>query len=164
MWRDRQWSLTFYGEGPQKEGLARLAHRLGLESRVTFAGFLSPVEKIWAENHVLAMPSRAEGLPLTIVEAMLCGRPVLATDVAGHAEIIEDGITGFLADAPTPSSLIETLEILWARRMELRLIGMRAAQSIRKQVPSDPAKVFAEKIKVLLTQTGDALNSGSPAA
>jgi glycosyl transferase family 1 len=49
-------------------------------------------------NHVHAMPSRIEGLPLVLIEAMLCGRPVVATDVAG-AEVIEDEVTGFLAGA-----------------------------------------------------------------
>lgn len=56
------------------------------------------------------MPSRFEGLPLAMVEAMLCARPVVATDVAGHAEIIEDGVTGFLADAPTAGSMAAALE------------------------------------------------------
>ena len=53
-----------------------------------FAGH-RPVEEIWASNHVLVMPSRAEGFPLAIVEAMLCARPVLASDVAGNSEIVE---------------------------------------------------------------------------
>jgi Glycosyl transferases group 1 len=57
-----------------------------------------------------AMPSRYEGLPIVIVEAMLCERTVVATNVAGHSEVIEDGISGFLAHAPTVASVAKALE------------------------------------------------------
>jgi glycosyltransferase involved in cell wall biosynthesis len=96
------------------------------------------------------MPSRYEGLPLAIVEAMLCGRPVVATDVAGHSEIVEDGVTGFLADAPTVDSVAKALERLWARRSDAEQIGAAAAQRIRQLVPPDPARIFANKIKDIL--------------
>ena len=56
---------------------------------------------IWAEHHALVLPSRFEGMPLVVVEAMLCGRPCIVTDVGGNAELIRDGINGFLAKAPT---------------------------------------------------------------
>jgi glycosyltransferase involved in cell wall biosynthesis len=147
IWHDRNWRLTLYGEGPMRDSIEWMVRRFGLENRVGFAGFVTPVEKIWAENHVLAMPSRYEGMPLAIVEAMLCGRPVLATDVAGHSEIVEDGVSGFLADSPTASSLNRALEEIWAKRTELEAIGKVAAKNIRERFSADPARAFAEKIK-----------------
>jgi glycosyltransferase involved in cell wall biosynthesis len=148
-WVSRQWRLHLYGEGAMRQSLVRLAQRLGLGDRVVFAGHVD-VKEIWQSNHVLVMPSRYEGLPLAIVEAMLCGRPVVATDVAGHSEIIEDGVTGFLADAPTVDSVAKALERLWARRSDAEQIGAAAAQRIRQLVPSDPARIFANKIKEIL--------------
>jgi glycosyltransferase involved in cell wall biosynthesis len=148
-WSSRSWVLNLYGEGPMRNCIERMVQRLGLQHRVRIAGYVASVEKIWAENHVLVMPSRYEGMPLAMVEAMLCGRPVLATNVAGHSEIVEDGVTGFLADAPTVSSLGAKLEGLWARRSELERIGVAAASSIRKHVPRDPVRVFADKIQQL---------------
>jgi glycosyltransferase involved in cell wall biosynthesis len=147
-WKNRPWHLYLYGEGPMRQGLERLAQRLGLADRVVFAGFAA-VEAIWAANHVLVMPSRYEGLPLAMVEAMLCARPVVATDVAGHAEIIEDGVTGFLADAPTVGSMATALERFWARRNEAEDIGKVGARRIRQLVPSDPVRVFSEKLKTV---------------
>jgi glycosyltransferase involved in cell wall biosynthesis len=129
-----------------RNGLERLAQRLGLSDRVVFVGHVSPAE-IWASNHVLVMPSRLEGLPLAMVEAMLCGRPVVATDVAGHSEIIEDGVTGFLADAPTVSSMAKALERFWARRAHAVEIGAAASKRIRGLRPPDPVRIFSEKIK-----------------
>ena len=148
-WLDRPWRLRLYGEGPMREGLVRLAEHLGISDRVVFEGH-KPVEQIWASNHVLVMPSRFEGLPLAIVEAMLCGRPVVATDVAGHAEVVEDGLTGFLADAPTADSMARALERFWVRRHEAQEIGNAGARRICQLVPADPARVFAQKLKQLI--------------
>ena len=150
IWKDRNWCLTFYGEGAMKNGLERLVAMYRLENRVRFAGFVNSVEDIWAENHCLVLGSRYEGMPLAIVEAMLCARPVVATDVGGNREIIVDNVTGFLAETPTPSALNDALDRLWQRRSEIRLIGEAGAKSIREKVPSDPARSFAETIMALV--------------
>ena len=101
------------------------------------------VEKIWAENQALVMPSRFEGLPLAMVEAMLCGRPIVATDIAGHSEIIDDGITGFLARAPTVPALLEALEKLWQRRRaEVEKIGQIAGRSESSARSAGPNRGF----------------------
>jgi glycosyltransferase involved in cell wall biosynthesis len=150
VWRHRNWRLTFYGEGPMRDRLNRMVHRFALQDRVGFAGFVEDVEKIWAENHVLVMSSRYEGLPLTIVEAMLCARPIVATDVGGNSEIVEDGVTGFLAESATVSSMTKALERLWNKRTDLEEIGKAAAKSIREHVPADPVRVFSGKLKSLI--------------
>jgi glycosyltransferase involved in cell wall biosynthesis len=148
-WAERNWRLTFYGEGPQRESLERLMRKLNLSGRVVFAG-QCPIVQVWRENHILVMPSRYEGLPLTIVEAMLCGRPVLATEVGGNPEIIEDGVTGFLAEAPVVGSIDRALERVWAQRDGLEEMGNTAAVSVRRLVPKDPVGIFAEKLKSLM--------------
>jgi glycosyltransferase involved in cell wall biosynthesis len=148
-WTSRNWRLHLYGNGENRGVLQRLAQRLGLADRIVFEGHAADVEKIWALNHVLVMPSRIEGLPLAVIEAMLCGRPVVATDVAG-AEVVEDGVTGFLAAAATVSCLACALERFWARREHAKEIGAAAAQRIRRLIPADPARVFADKLKELL--------------
>jgi glycosyltransferase involved in cell wall biosynthesis len=147
-WIGRNWRLTLYGNGPNRDLLERLAKRLELQNRVSFAGYVA-VEKIWPENHVLVMPSRSECLPLAIVEAMFCGRPVVATNVGGVAEVVEDGRTGFLAEAAVVKSFDETLEQMWLQRDRLQEIGKLAAASIREFLGDDPVRIFAEKLKRL---------------
>jgi glycosyltransferase involved in cell wall biosynthesis len=151
-WAARAWRLSLYGDGPMRDSLERLSRRLGLSDRVSFAG-LMPVEEIWASNHVLVMPSRYEGLPLAMVEAMLCGRPVIATDVAGHSEVIEDGVTGFLADAPTTPRMVEALERFWTRRDDAQMMGKAGSKRIRQLVPPDPVHIFVEKLREILGRT-----------
>jgi glycosyltransferase involved in cell wall biosynthesis len=152
-WTDRRWRLTFYGKGTMQNSIERMVHYYGLQDRVTFAGHVASVEGIWANNHVLVMPSRYEGLPLAIVEAMLCGRPVVATNIAGNSEVVEDGVSGFLADAPTVPSMANALERFWLRRTDLEEMGTAAAASIRERVPADPVGLFSANIEKLVFST-----------
>jgi glycosyltransferase involved in cell wall biosynthesis len=141
-WHDRPIHVSFYGAGPNERSLRHQAMLRDL-SCVTFAGYVKEVEQIWAHNHALLLTSRVEGLPLAVVEAMLCGRPCIVTDVAGNAELFENNVSGFVAPAPTVAAVDEVLERVWQRRGELQAIGARAAEAVRKQVPRDPAEVFA---------------------
>jgi glycosyltransferase involved in cell wall biosynthesis len=96
------------------------------------------------------LPSRAEGLPLVVVEAMLCGRPVVTTDVAGNGEVVTDDVTGFLAKSATARSIGRALERFWDSRSRLQEIGEAGAKAIRQWAHPDPARVFSDKIKALI--------------
>ncbi|HEX2763400.1 MAG TPA: glycosyltransferase family 4 protein [Allosphingosinicella sp.] len=147
-WMGRPLSVSFYGSGEQRIALEAMAAYLGLRS-VRFAGHESDVASIWADHHGLILPSRAEGLPLVLVEAMLCARVAIVTDVAGNAEVVDDDETGFLAVAPTEDALDEAMDRAWARRDEWRAIGARAAASVRRLVPENPAADLADRLLAL---------------
>lgn len=117
-WLERNWHLNLYGEGIDENYLKRLCAFYGLSERVTFHGKVANIRAVWAANHLLVMPSRLEGTPLAMVEAMLCGRPVLMTDVGGHSEWVRDGINGYLAEAANTLSLQRTLERSWTDRAQ----------------------------------------------
>jgi glycosyltransferase involved in cell wall biosynthesis len=148
-WRKRDWQLTLYGAGPSRDILERFARKLELSDRICFAGY-RPVSEIWVTNHALVMPSRCEGMSIAIIEALLSGRPVIATDVGGAAEVIEDGVTGFVANAPTAASVGDALERCWRTRAELEQMGRAAAEKIRMLVPPDPVDTFASKLIQIL--------------
>jgi len=143
-WKGRKLHVSFYGSGVNGEALADLAARLGLRN-VSFEGQTEDVLGIWKNHHMLVLPSRAEGMPLALVEAMMCGRPCVVTKVGGNAEVVQDGVTGFLA-APEEDSIDAALEEAWVRRRELREMGERAALRIRELVPANPAEDFADTL------------------
>jgi glycosyltransferase involved in cell wall biosynthesis len=151
-WRSRPVSVTFFGNGPQRDALPAMAARLGL-TNVSFAGHVDDVASIWAGHHALVLPSRCEGLPLALVEAMLSGRVPIVTDAGGNAEVIDDGVTGFVAAAASEDALDEALdeamERAWQRRGEWRAIGARASERIRTMVPADPLRVFAALLETI---------------
>ena len=94
---------------------------------------------------------------------MLSGRVPIVTDVAGNAELVRDGLNGFLAAAAIENALDEAMERAWARRGEWRAIGDAAARDIRALVPSDPPRVMADKLRGLAdTAAAGAGGGGAP--
>jgi glycosyltransferase involved in cell wall biosynthesis len=144
-WRERPLSVTLFGKGSNQTGLEQMAAFHGVTS-ISFGGFTANVAEIWNDHHGLILPSRCEGLPLVLVEAMLCGRVPIVTDVAGNGEVMRDNVTGFLAAAPTEDSLDEALERAWQRRADLQAIGNAAADAIRTLVPPDPGQVLGDRL------------------
>jgi len=149
-WRDRPLHVSFFGSGNYLAPLRKTAEFLGLDN-VSFEGFTRDVGAIWDTHHALVLPSHCEGLPLVVVEAMLSGRVVITTDVAGNGEMVSDGENGFLAAAPNERFLDEALERAWARLQEWEQIGRKAAADAREKVPRDPAAVFAERLAQLMS-------------
>ena len=99
-WRERKIRVSLVGKGINERVLRCMAEQLKL-TNVAFVGHADNIEEVWAKHQALVLPSRFEGMPLTVVEAMLCGRPCIATDVGGNRELIRDGVNGFLAKAAT---------------------------------------------------------------
>jgi glycosyltransferase involved in cell wall biosynthesis len=151
-WRSRPIELNLYGTGPDEAMLRRMQEFLQLKN-VHLRGHVSDVQTIWGQNHLLVLPSRFEGLPLALTEAMWCGRPAVVTDVGGNAELCIDGKTGFVAPSATVSAFSATLERAWERRGEWRQLGDAARSYVDKQIPRDPTRLFANELKSLASQT-----------
>lgn len=125
-WRDRDWRLSLYGSGDHDVYLRELSTFFGLNDRVVFRGQVEDIREVWHTNHALVLPSRVEGTPLCMVEAMLCGRPVIGTAVSGISEWVREGGNGFLAEAPTVDSYASALERAWQRRAGWEDLGKQA--------------------------------------
>jgi len=125
-WGCREWQLSIYGTGFDEEYLKGLSKYYGLSQRVFFLGQTEDIRTLWQSHHALVLPSRYEGMPLVAVEAMICGRPVIATAVGGIPEWVHDERNGFLATAPTVDSYAAALERAWQRRAEWKDIGEQA--------------------------------------
>jgi glycosyltransferase involved in cell wall biosynthesis len=104
--------LVLVGEGRSRSDLQARARVLGVAGRVTFAGWSEDVRSHLAGFDVVVLPSRSEGFPLTIVEAMLAGLPVVATRVGSVAEAVRDGETGLLVGKDDPRALAAALRRL----------------------------------------------------
>ncbi len=145
-WRERPIQVSLYGAGPCELSLRNLVSSLNLEKSVHFHGYVDNIVEVWRHHHALILPSRYEGLPLALVEAMLCGRTAIVTDVAGAIEVLNDNETGFVAAAPTIGLLDEAMERAWQRREEWQLLGQTAAKSARDKVPENPSRTFANEL------------------
>lgn len=128
IWMMRKYHLEFYGAGPDLEYLNRLINFYNLADNVTLVGHTNDISSIWQNNDLLILPSISEGTPLSLVEAMLCGRPALATDVGDISKYVKNGVTGFLAPVASANCLSIELENVWKNRGNLKKMGERAYQ------------------------------------
>ncbi len=150
-WKQRPLHLNLYGVGAQEKSLRCYSEYLGLKN-VHFRGYSTNLEEVWAQNHLLVMASRMEGLPLTLIEAMCCGRSAVVTGVAGMKEIVKDGETGFVAGAAHSESLDEALERAWQKREQWQEMGQRSFEMIQDLLPYEPEDEFAAVLLGLLSK------------
>jgi glycosyltransferase involved in cell wall biosynthesis len=121
--QETPWRLELVGNGPGREAARRLTGRLGLTSRVRFTDGSSSVARTMAGAQIFVLSSRSEALPLSILEAMRAGLPVVASDVGGVREAVVDGETGFLVKPGDSQALSEALRELTGNTLLRRRFG-----------------------------------------
>jgi glycosyltransferase involved in cell wall biosynthesis len=157
-WRNREWLLDIYGDGELKTTLMQQIDAADLSDRIRFQGFNSDIDAVWREHHALLLPSRAEGVPNSMLEAMLRGRPVIVSDVGGIAEWMQDGETGYLLAEPEAPTLDVALERLWRSRSELERMGQTAyAHTLAKRDPNPALTLLKWLEQLALAHQGDVL-------
>lgn len=129
-WADRPFHLDLYGDLHGGQYFPDLVAAQGLGDRVRFRGYVDDVAAIWADHHLLAFASRMEGAPIAVAEAMLAGRPVLATAVGAVPEWIDDGVSGFLAGSPELDDVGAALERAWIARDRWCTLGVAAHRAV----------------------------------
>lgn len=147
-WKSRNLVVNFYGEGNDVENLKDLIQFYEIKNTIVHPN--TNTIDIWKNNQVLVLTSRFEGLPLVLVEAMLCKRFAIITNVSGNKELIQDNQTGFIAAAPRPEYVDEAMERAWQVRENWRQIGEEARLQLIKHIPENPALVFADKLTAVL--------------
>lgn len=117
--------LVLVGDGPSRGELEELAARLGVRDRLCVTGWSADPRAHLADFDVFALPSRWEGMPLGILEAMHAGLPVVASDVGSVAESVRDGDTGRLVAAGDLAGLVDALRALLGDAQRRRRMGER---------------------------------------
>jgi glycosyltransferase involved in cell wall biosynthesis len=124
------------------------------EPGVTWLGQVDDIATVWARAHIAVLPSRREGLPLSLLEAAACGRPMVATDVPGCREVAIAWQTGLLVAPDAPGALATALEML-AETPEMRERFGRAARRLAEERFSSGAigRAVVELYAKLLSNT-----------
>jgi glycosyltransferase involved in cell wall biosynthesis len=104
--RNMKWHLDLIGEGESKDSIGSLARQLNIADRISFLGARRDVAQCMAKAQLFVLTSNWEGFPMTILEAMRAGLPVIASDVGGVREAVVDNCTGFLIP-PGDASLLQ---------------------------------------------------------
>jgi len=154
--------FVLVGDGKEMPSLRRLAKDLGVSHRVLFPGCRGDAPEIIRAFDVFALPSLSEGCPLSLLEAMAAGLPVVAPDIAGVRETVEDGAAGHIVPPSDPASLAAGIRRIFEEEREhemgtagreraMRLFGLdRMVEHIEKvylgRMEPDPTGVPAAAV------------------
>lgn len=106
---DQQVCLKIAGDGEERESLEVCARDLNITDRITFMGNQANIPEVMAGFDFFVLPSLAEGISNTILEAMAAGLPVIATDVGGNADLVTDNETGLIVPSNSPDDLANAM-------------------------------------------------------
>lgn len=144
-WKARNIYISVIGEGVDQNALIEMCALLGI-TNIKFVGFINTISEIWKTHHALILPSRSEGMPLVMLEAMSAGRTVIVSDAGGNSEVITDGENGFIGNC-NQEQFDATMERAWKKRNQWQEIGLRAAAYITSHFPESAENDFANAIK-----------------
>lgn len=129
---DADVEVRLVGQGPFAERYRKQAERMGIDDRVRFLGFVDREELIdlYRSATAFVLPSHYEGLPTVLLEAMVCGRPVVATAVSGCLDVVDDGENGLLVPPKSPDAIADAVSALLADPERRHELGRAARETV----------------------------------
>jgi len=149
-----EWRLVLVGDGGERRNLQRLAGELGIERRTLFAGHRDDVPRVLSELDAVVLPSRFEGMPNALLEAMAAGKAVVASDVDGIREVLSSESLGRRVPPEDPEALRAALAELLANEALRRRLGEAAQEHARRNFSAETMVGRLEKLFSELIGTG----------
>ena len=110
--------LLIAGNGPELDNLKNITNESGLNEYVAFLGYTTQINKYMNICDCLVACSYREGLPLNVMEAMLCGKPVVASNNRGHRELVHSGINGYIVEIVNTREYSDALQLVFSDCLE----------------------------------------------
>jgi glycosyltransferase involved in cell wall biosynthesis len=149
------WRLQFAGDGPERGACEAAARAAGIADRVEFLGARGDIPGLLANADLFVLSTHWEGLPLSILEAMRAGLPVIATQTGGVGEAVQDGVTGFLTAPGDLMDLRIRIQQLLSSRELVRQMGAAGRKRYERdfQISSMVQGTLAAYSRALTQQT-----------
>jgi len=129
---DKNLKIAIIGDGPLKENLNNLAVELGVNGEVKFLGVRKDIEELMISSKIFLLPSRWEGLPMVILEAMSRGMSIIASGVGGIPEVMENGKEGILISPEDPEALAQAINDLLENEELQEKLSQAAYKKVRE--------------------------------
>lgn len=137
--------LLITGSGEERVNLHNMASNMGIMESVYFTDYLDNARSYLSTFDIFVMPSRSEGLPYALLEAGLAEKPVIASDVGGVPEVIDDKRNGILVNAGNKQQLLEALTVLYDNPVDRNILGKALKQTIETKFSL--GKMVSETLK-----------------
>lgn len=147
------------GRGEEESALRGQAEALGIADRVRFLGFRDDVQRLLCAMDLFVLPSLSEGHPLSLLEAMACRRPVVASSVGGIPEVIAQGRNGLLFESGNPTDLVTSIASLLEDSKLRRRVSAAGYEHVLKHYSL--SSMVEGYLELFRSQTGVGLHAGS---
>ena len=127
----KNYKYVVCGVGPNKEKLNQMAADAGLSDKVILAGYRSDIPDILHAADLFVFPSFHEGLPVSALEAMACGLPLICSHIRGNVDIVKDGVNGFLFEPEDHLTLAIAMERLIGNHELAEVFGEKNKQIVK---------------------------------
>ena len=148
-WKNRPLQIMAYGEGIDRENMERYIKDNSIKN-FFLCGYTQDLAKEIVKYDGVIFPSRMEGIPIALTDALLCNRMAIVTPVGGMPEFIIDGENGFVADNVSTEAIDECLERAWQRREEWKGLSKNAGKKIRELVTEFPQQQCIDEINNII--------------
>jgi glycosyltransferase involved in cell wall biosynthesis len=145
-WKKRNWVLNIYGDGADKLLLEDLVKSNGLSEKVFLRGHIANVKDVLANSHILLQLTRQDAMPITVIEAMSIGRPLVVSRIGDMPVWVKQGENGFIADDTSLTKIDEALESAWQQREVWKQMGEVSYAFFSEKFPEKPELHFLNKI------------------
>ena len=143
--------VVILGDGPEREPMLQLAAKLGVTQRIKLSGFQRDTAPYYAMATLVAVPSHSEGSPNVVLEAMAAGLPIVANQVGGVPEILDEGATGLMVMPRNPTAMAYAIQrILTDEELRGRLGASARARAEESYTPAEYRRALAEFYQEIL--------------
>ncbi|MCM8758585.1 MAG: glycosyltransferase [Candidatus Omnitrophica bacterium] len=142
--------FVILGKGPLEKNLTSLIEKLGLSETVLLYGFVENVYNYMANFDIVVISSRWEGFPVVALEAMACGKPVVATKVGDLPEIIEHGVNGLIVEPERPEELADAILTIASDEKMRELMGKNSIEIVKKFSLEDMVEKYCKIYEMIL--------------
>ena len=138
--------FVLVGEGPERAALEAQCRELGLEERVIFAGFRQDIPAWLGHCNLFVLPSLYEGVPLSLLEAMAAGKPVIASAIPGNDEAVTHAETGWLVPPGDATALARAIRLLLADQVLAQRLAFAGQARARREFSSEAMMQQVEQV------------------
>lgn len=148
-WKKRNWQLHLYGDGPDRALLQQLIRSLELTGRVLVKGHVTNVAEALRASHLVLQITAVDAMPLSVMEALATGRPLVVSSVGDMPLWVQDGHNGWVC-LSEETSMDDCLEKAWEQKEQWQAMGQASFRLFQKKFPVDAVATFITQLNKLL--------------
>jgi len=145
-WRTRNFEIEIYGAGKDMETFEALLLDSCLNDKIKLMGHTNNIEEIWKKNQILIMSSNVDAAPSVLLEAMVCGRSCICTNVGFNDEWIKTNETGFISETTNLSDFEKIMELGWTNRRNWENFGIKCHKQVKDYINPQPEVSFFKEV------------------